>query len=77
MCVGIPYKVIRIKEDKAIIQLHDNSEIEIDITLVDVKVGEYVMVQSGIATDVLNAEEAAQSLEIFRKLESLSREPLD
>ena len=41
---------------------------EVDISLVDVKVGEYVLVHAGYAIQVLSQEEAEETLRLWREL---------
>jgi hydrogenase expression/formation protein HypC len=40
----------------------------VDITLVDVEVGQYVLVHVGYAIQVMDEEEARQSLDIWREM---------
>ena len=44
-----------------------------NISLVDVKVGEYVIVHAGYAIQVLDKEEAGKTLEIFKEMLDLDR----
>jgi len=41
---------------------------EVDITLVNVEVGEYVLVHAGYAIQVLSAEEAEETLRLWNEI---------
>ena len=69
MCLGYPGKIIEIKGDFAKVDfgggvVRDN----IIISLVDAKVGDYVIVHAGYAIQVLDEEEARKTIELWREL---------
>uniref|UniRef100_A0A7J3ZNF6 HypC/HybG/HupF family hydrogenase formation chaperone n=1 Tax=Fervidicoccus fontis TaxID=683846 RepID=A0A7J3ZNF6_9CREN len=69
MCLGYPGRVIEIKGDFAKVDfgggvIKDN----ILISLVDAKVGDYVIVHAGYAIQVLSEEEARKTLELWRSI---------
>ena len=41
---------------------------EVDVTLVDVKVGEYVLVHAGYAIEVLDEKEAKETLDLWNEI---------
>jgi hydrogenase expression/formation protein HypC len=67
MCLAIPGKVERIEGDKAVVD-YGGIRREVDISLVDVKEGEYVIVHAGFAIQVLDEREAKETLKIFEEL---------
>jgi hydrogenase expression/formation protein HypC len=73
MCLGIPAKVLEISEEeggssrKAKVDFGGVSR-EIDISLVDVTVGEYVIVHAGFAIEILDEAEALESLKVWTEL---------
>jgi hydrogenase expression/formation protein HypC len=71
MCLGIPAKVLEISEGgsgrKAKVDFGGVYR-EIDISLVDVKVGEYVIVHAGFAIEILDEVEALESLKVWTEL---------
>lgn len=74
MCLAIPARVISITNGKAKVDFGEGVLREVDITLVDVKVGDYVLVHAGYAIQVLNAEEAEETLRLWSEiLEAESR----
>ena len=68
MCVAVPAEVIEIKEGN--IGLVDYGELrqEVRLDLVDVKVGEFVLVHVGFAIQRLSREEGLETREIFKEV---------
>jgi hydrogenase expression/formation protein HypC len=68
MCVAVPAEVIEIKDGN--IGLVDYGELrqEVRLDLVDVKVGEFVLVHVGFAIQRLSREEGLETREIFRQV---------
>jgi hydrogenase expression/formation protein HypC len=66
MCVAVPAEVIEIKEGN--IGLVDYGELrqEVRLDLVDVKVGEFVLVHVGFAIQRLSREEGLETRAIFK-----------
>ncbi len=59
MCLGVPMKVIEIKDDDMAYVEMGNSKMEISIAFTpDVKVGDYVLVHAGFAIRVLQEDDA-------------------
>ncbi len=72
MCLSIPGKVVSISDEIAIVSV-GGSEVTAGLQLLDnVKVGDYVLVHSGFALQLISEEEAAQTLALIRELEDLS-----
>ena len=59
MCLAIPGKIIAIKNQLATVDF-DGIEKEVNIFLVDVKIGEYVMVHAGFAIEKMDDEYAKE-----------------
>lgn len=53
MCLAIPGKILRIKNQLATVDFNGIQK-EVNISLVDIKVGEYVMVHAGFAIDKMD-----------------------
>jgi hydrogenase expression/formation protein HypC len=66
MCVAVPAEVIEIRDGN--IGLVDYGELrqEVRLDLVDVKVGEFVLVHVGFAIQRLSREEGLETREIFK-----------
>lgn len=73
MCLAIPGKIIKIDSDKnhAIIDYGEGTQRKANISLVDVKVGDYVLIHAGFAIEVLNEKEAKETLDLFREMLSM------
>lgn len=70
MCVAAPGKVIEINGDTAVIEYNSN-KINANKGIVDVKVGDYVLVHAGLIIQVLPKDEAMNMIEIFNDLGEL------
>ncbi|MBS7607955.1 MAG: HypC/HybG/HupF family hydrogenase formation chaperone [Candidatus Bathyarchaeia archaeon] len=68
MCLAIPAKVVKIQDGKAQVDFGEGVLREVDISLVEVKVGEYVLVHAGYAIQALSQEEAEETLRLWREL---------
>jgi hydrogenase expression/formation protein HypC len=75
VCIAVPAEVLEIREGN--IGLVDYGELkqEVRLDLVDVKVGEYVLVHVGFAIQKLSREEGLETLEIFRQVYEAMKEP--
>ena len=70
MCLGIPAKIIKIDGEFADANIN-GARIRIGLQLLEnVKVGDYVLVHTGYALEILSEEEARETLETLRELES-------
>lgn len=70
MCLAIPGKIIEIDNDKehALVDYGDGTKRKANVTLVSVKIGDYVLVHAGFAIEVLNKKEAEETLKLFREI---------
>jgi len=73
VCLAIPGKIIDIDKNKehAIVDYGDGTKRKANITLVEVKIGDYVLVHAGFAIEILNKKEAEETLNLFREMLSL------
>lgn len=70
MCVAAPGKVIEINGDTAVIDYNSN-KVNANKGIVDVKVGDYVLVHAGLIIQVIPEDEAMAMADIFSQLENL------
>ena len=70
MCIAIPGKVISIEGNTAQVDFKGNL-VDVNIGLVEVKAGQYVLVHAGCAIEVLEQEKAQEILNLFTQLEEL------
>ena len=68
MCLAIPAKVLEVIGDVAKVDFGQGVAREVNVMLVDAKVGEYVMVHAGYAIETLDQEAAEESLKTWREV---------
>ncbi|MDD1664312.1 MAG: HypC/HybG/HupF family hydrogenase formation chaperone [Methanomicrobiales archaeon] len=68
MCIAIPAEVIELKGDNVGVVDYGDLRQEVQLDLVDVKVGDFVLVHVGFAIQKLSREEALETREIFRQV---------
>jgi hydrogenase expression/formation protein HypC len=73
MCLAIPAKVISIKRDEAQVDFGEGVLREVNVTLVDAKVGDYVLVHAGYAIQVVEEKEALETIQLWNEI--LQTEP--
>ena len=67
MCLAVPGKVIEIKDSVGIVDFNGVKR-EVRLDLVDVKIGDYVIVHTGFAIEKMDENDALESLEIWKEL---------
>jgi hydrogenase expression/formation protein HypC len=68
MCLAIPAKVLEVEGDIARVDFGQGVAREVNVMLVDARVGEYVLVHAGYAIQVVDQEAAEESLRLWREL---------
>ena len=68
MCVAYPGKVLGITDKTAEVDFAGNIA-NVNIGLVDVKAGDYVLVHAGMAIEAMDEEKARSILEVWELLE--------
>ena len=73
MCLAIPGKIIEIDKNKehAIVDYGEGTKRKANVTLVNAKIGDYVLVHAGFAIEVLKEKEAKETLKLFREMLSM------
>lgn len=67
MCLGIPALVLDRQGDLGRVDFGGTIR-QANLSLVDAKVGEYVIVHAGFAIQILDEKEALETLELFREV---------
>ncbi|MBL7100499.1 MAG: HypC/HybG/HupF family hydrogenase formation chaperone [Nanoarchaeota archaeon] len=67
MCLAIPGKIVKVTEDKAVVDYGDNQK-EVP-SLIDVKVGDYVIVQVGRIVQKVEKEDALKSIRAWKSVQ--------
>lgn len=68
MCLAIPAKVLEIQGDVAKVDFGQGVAREVNVMLVEARVGEYVLVHAGYAIQTLDQEAAEESLKMWREI---------
>ena len=67
MCLAVPAEIKSIDGTSAKVDFGGVLR-TVNISLVDAKIGEYVIVHAGYAIEVLDREEAERTLDLFREM---------
>ena len=68
MCLAIPALVTSINGDLAQVDFGQNVLREVNVSLVDAKIGDYVLVHAGYAIQKLDKEDALETLSLFNEI---------
>jgi hydrogenase expression/formation protein HypC len=70
MCLAVPGKIISIdkKNQNATIDYGNNVIRTINVSLVDVKPGDYVLVHAGFAIQMVDPKDAEETLSLFHEI---------
>jgi hydrogenase expression/formation protein HypC len=68
MCVAVPAEVLEIREGNIGLVDYGDLKQEVRLDLVDVQVGEFVLVHVGFAIQRLSREEGLETREIFKQV---------
>ncbi|NIO37754.1 HypC/HybG/HupF family hydrogenase formation chaperone [Candidatus Bathyarchaeota archaeon] len=68
MCLAIPAKIVEVKGDNARVDFGEGVLRNVDIALVDAQIGDYVLIHAGYAIQVLDEEEARETLRLWNEL---------
>lgn len=66
MCYAVPGKVIELRGDLAVVD-YDGITKEVNVSLIEAAVGDYVLVHAGFAIERLSRLSAEQSLQTIRE----------
>ena len=68
LCLAIPARVLEVNGDVAKVDFGQGVAREVNVTLVNAKVGEYVLVHAGYAIEKLDQTAAEESLKTWREI---------
>lgn len=71
MCVALPGKVVEIREKDAVVDFSGN-QVTARMGLVDIKVGDYVLVHAGCILQKVSTEEAESLTELMEDVGGFS-----
>ena len=73
MCLAIPAQLKLIEGEMGIVEFLGN-EIEVSLSLVSPKIGDYLLIHAGFAIEIVTKDSAAEILEIYELLEETANE---
>jgi len=68
MCLAIPAKIVKMGGDRAEVDFGEGVLREVNTTLVNARIGDYVLVHAGYAIQVLDKEEAKETLRLWNDI---------
>ena len=68
MCLAIPARVISVDGDKAQVDFGEGVLREVNVTLVNAKVGDYVLVHAGYAIQLMDEKDALETLSLWNEI---------
>jgi hydrogenase expression/formation protein HypC len=73
MCLAIPARVLRVDGSKAQVDFGEGVLRDVNVTLVDAKVGEYVLVHAGYAIQTVDEKDALETLALWKEILSFEK----
>lgn len=68
MCLAIPARVVRVDGEKAQVDFGEGVLREVNVTLVDAKVNNYVLVHAGYAIQLMDEKDALETLSLWNEI---------
>jgi hydrogenase expression/formation protein HypC len=68
MCLAVPGRILEIEGTLAKVDFGHGTVRDVDVSLVDVNVDQYILVHTGYAIQVLDEKEAKASLDLWRDI---------
>lgn len=70
MCIAMPGKIISLEGNQGKADFSGNI-VDVHTGIVDVKVGDYVLVHAGCAIEVMERDKAQELIDLFTEIEEL------
>jgi len=74
MCLAIPARVKSVDGDKAQVDFGEGVLREVNVTLVNAKVGDYVLVHAGYAIQLMDEKDALETLRLWNEILAFQKE---
>jgi hydrogenase expression/formation protein HypC len=74
MCLAIPARVMRVNGDKAQVDFGEGVLREVNVTLVEAKVGDYVLVHAGYAIQTVDKKDALETISLWNEILAAQKE---
>lgn len=69
MCLGVPARVVALQDGRALVETRGRRH-EVDVRLVDARVGDYLVVQYGMALEVMDRAAAEETLRAWEVVDA-------
>lgn len=73
MCVAYPGRVVSISGTHGMVDF-SGTEVPVNLAMVPVKIGDYVLVHAGMAIQIVEKEEAKGWISLFKEIEETAKE---
>ena len=74
MCLAIPARVIGVDGGKAQVDFGEGVLRDVNVTLVEAKVGDYVLVHAGFAIQTVDEKDALETLALWKEILAAEKE---
>jgi hydrogenase expression/formation protein HypC len=74
MCLAIPAKIMDLSGEKAHVDFGQGVLREVNVSLVEAKVGDYVLVHAGYAIQLIEEKEAQETLSLWNDILAAGQE---
>jgi hydrogenase expression/formation protein HypC len=74
MCLAIPARVERVNGDRAQVDFGEGVLREVNVTLVEAKVGDYVLVHAGYAIQTVDEKDALETISLWKEILAAGKE---
>ena len=74
MCLAIPARVTRVNGSKAQVDFGEGVLREVNVTLVEAKVGDYVLVHAGYAIQIVDEKDALETIGLWNEILAAEKE---
>ena len=73
MCVAYPGRVVSISGTHGMVDF-SGTQVPVNLAMVPVKIGDYVLVHAGMAIQIVEKEEAKGWISLFKEIEETAKE---
>ena len=74
MCLAIPAKIMNLSDSKASVDFGHGVLREVNVSLVEAKVGDYVLVHAGYAIQIIEEKDALETISLWESILERSQE---
>lgn len=72
MCVAVPGKVVKIEGSHGTVDYNGNL-MNINLSLIDAKEGDYVLFHAGCALEIMEKQDAEALIDLFKEIEAVTQ----